>query len=117
MKKTLIIITLLVVSIGFCLAQVMIPDWQTMKLKGEVKILITTSFEAQKQGDSIANKDKAKGDKTKARQNYTYCASEQIRFNEDGYIQNVTGTDKFGKNSDYINFKYKKPYITEPTKC
>ena len=110
MKKTLTTLTILIASVGMCLAQVMTPDWQTMKLKGEVKTLTTTNFIAQTVGDSIT-----KGQKTKATQKYTHSASERINFNGEGYIQGVTAADINGKTSDYVEFKYNKHHLMDET--
>lgn len=110
MKKILTAITLLIASVGICLAHVMIPDWKTMKLNGEVKTLTTTNFHAETAGDSIT-----RGDRIKARQTYTYCASERITFSEKGYIQGITGSDINSRTSEYVEFKHNKHRLMDET--
>ena len=92
------------------MAQEQIPDWTILKLNGKVKHLITASYKAISQGDTII-----KGDKIKSRQTYTYNASENITFNESGYITNATGADEYSRANEYITFKYNKHDFMDET--
>ena len=113
MRKLILIIAILTMSVTLTLAQDQTPDWKVMKLKGNVKTLNQTSFEAKYSGDTTqqAGRNIVRGNKAKSRHIYTYTAMENLAFTDQGYIQNAVGYDVNSRGAEYITFKYNKNKI------